>query len=169
MKLAAWIGTVLMAGSLCAAGENERSFTDAIVDGSLSVSNGSDSVALEIERIAFALPVATVSNAFTITHIRTFRPVETNATVITTNANVIGYNDAAVVSTNTYKIPQAAITFTNTYTLRGSTNTTDAVVYDYRDFGEGFMVAPGDRMTFTITYTNGPVYLTRTVEQHPIP
>jgi hypothetical protein len=160
---------MVTAGALCASGQSERSFTDVITGGSLTVSNETESLAYGLERVSLAIPSAAFTNALSIQHIRTFRPAETNMTVVTTNSNVTGINGSAVVSTNVYRIPQPLVTFTNTYTLRGSTNTTDTVVYDYRDFGEGFIQEPRDVLVFTITYTAGPVYLIRTAKRHTRP
>lgn len=145
--------------------DRTRTFADKVTGGSLTVTNTyGERSALELERVAFTIPVATFTNTFTIKHIVRMRLPDTIVNQVVTN-NVTDADGNYIVSTNILYQSGGTHEFTNIYTVAVTTNETGCQYYDRDDFGDGFEFMNSDIAVFGFTYT-GAIYVIRDYSEH---
>lgn len=150
-----------------------RSFVDKVSGGSLTETNDLDvtkspvsgeGFALELKRVEFRLPTATLTNVFSIIQSRKFVLPEVAWTRVSTNLHT------AAVTTNTYyrKASVPTATFIHTNSFAATTNNVSVQVFDGDDFGWGMTFEQEDVTTFSFTETND-FYMIRVYDVYPRP
>lgn len=136
---------------------SSREFNAKITNGSLSITNdASDSYCVEAIAIKYA---SQCTNTLTVTRIRPIN-VSSNVTVVSTNVPFTSGSARLIgnVTTNTYAIKSVEFS-TNTMFTASATNV-DEVVYGVDRMNEGWHVAPGDIIKYSLSYTSISAYIT---------
>jgi len=153
--------------AVCFSQDHTVTFANRVSGGTLTVTNDMENAAYELKHVAFAVPTAVLTNAFTIANVVRYKLPDLQTSLVTTNTGItsttIGY-----IETNTMRYAQGYAQLTNTWTATPTTNDVTTQFFDTDNFPKGWSWEWNDTQVFTFTDTNN-INLIRVYDVYPRP